>query len=279
MITGRQVNGFVKKIRLLVTELRKILQRCAKRFIEVLKMVKLQSSKMFIKDPTDVWGKEHTIGNAELAARLGSPMVLDRRGSVLVQDTFDSSTLKGVIDGSAASTMTISTDRSFIGDGCLKYVGAFSTDHERLSYKLTEIHGGRMGMQALIATAGATWDCRIECYYYDGTNLHAGSIGYDNDPAPSKSLAYTNSAGISTEFSDLRMFTDSYAFNLIKLVVDFDSDEYVRFLIGGNEIDMSGIDMYSTANATAKHILFRIRVDGDITAYIDDVIITNNEQL
>ena len=41
MITGKQVNGFVKKILLLVTGLRKILQRCAKRFIKVINMVKL----------------------------------------------------------------------------------------------------------------------------------------------------------------------------------------------------------------------------------------------
>lgn len=41
MITGKQANGSVKKIRLSAIELRKILQRCAKRFIKWVKMVRL----------------------------------------------------------------------------------------------------------------------------------------------------------------------------------------------------------------------------------------------
>ena len=56
------------------------------------------SGTVYIKDKPDSWNKEHTIGNAELAARTGSNMVFDRRGTVYIQDNFDDAPLKWTAD-------------------------------------------------------------------------------------------------------------------------------------------------------------------------------------
>ncbi len=39
--------------------------------------------ELYITDSVDVWGNIKVMGLAELAARLGSPMLFDRRGNIL----------------------------------------------------------------------------------------------------------------------------------------------------------------------------------------------------
>jgi hypothetical protein len=67
----------------------------------------------------------------------------------------------------------------------------------------------------------------------------------------------------------------------MKLVIDWDASEYVRFIFGGTTYDLAGIPMRTGASATERHIrviLFNIANTAAVsTVYFDNFIFTQNE--
>lgn len=270
----------------MATGLRILLQRCAKRFIEAIKMVKLHSASMFLKDPVDVWGNEVVIGNAELAARLGSPMMFDRRGDILYHDDFESPTLKCYPRAYGNATSNRSNSYSRSGDFSLKcttdaIVG--SGDYAGLMYSHNDFHIGNVGTQISFMCADVANDYKIMnfLYWYDGSNVYRALIYWYN--ATGK-LWYNNSLGVMTELAGTYKYKYSERnFAAIKLVVDMEKKEYVRVLLFGSEIDMSGIAIENDGATSDRYLYTSFTIGNESavssTMYFDNYILTENEPL
>jgi len=266
--------------------LRKTLLRYARSFIKEIKMVKLHSSEMFINDPVDMWGKEHTIGNAELAARLGSPITFDRRGTIWWYDTFDNSAFawKKTLFGTGASA-TLSNEYPYVGDGCAKIVhGNTLDDYTIISKNIGSAATSRIGISAVLNyTAVTNISCALAMKASTGTRIIGAAVRVKNN-----SLSYGNSTGMSfrigTEFTefDATHELSSYSSLPLKFVIDVDKEKYVRCMISGDEIDMTGYTPCVTAYGGSREILPHLVVvniagAANNTAYFDNVVLTVEE--
>ena len=253
-------------------------------------MVKLNSSGVFVKDPFDVWGKEHTIGNAELAARLGSLLTFDRRGTVFWYDDFCDAPLSwlsvtaGTPIGSGYS-VTLSNTEVCRGDGAMKVVSS-DTDDEYVS-AVRHIGGmaaGRIGLDTIV-TSPMDIDNHafVGLICYDGDNqlsagirLSYGAISYKKSTSFDD---YSNSEW--TQFSTAYSPT-GHSPTHVKLVVDVTTQKYVRCIVGGVEHDLSSYDMWSYPSTTPQKVLpfFGALTTGtgvNYENYFDHAILTHQE--
>jgi len=238
------------------------------------------SGTVFVKDPVDVWGKEHTIGLAEHAVRVhAAAMMHDRRGDIIAWDDFESSTRKY---SSTDGTVTRSTDRSKTGNFSAKCVtGATSGNRAGITYVQSDFHSDtKMGMQVSFATGDDVWGVIIGISYYDMTKLHTWSIRLKSDGT----LQYGDLAGTWQDVpgaSSIYKQRD-YNFATIKVVGDLSTDKYVRAVLFDKEYDLSAYTCYSVAMPASMPYLYpdmAIETLENVakTAYFDNYILTENE--
>ena len=119
----------------------------------------------------------------------------------------------------------------------------------------------------------------LDIIYYDGATKHVGRVKVD----VSDGKVYYGYPTPSTHIDTISWYTssDRNLFMPIKLVIDIDNDEYDNLYIARNKIDMSNYDLYTESTSTSQHIetwiWFNTKADSSCTAYMDNVIITDNE--
>jgi hypothetical protein len=240
---------------------------------------------MFIKDPKDVRGKEVSIGLSELAARsLAVPMTFDRRGDILYWDDFESPTMKCYPRAYGNATANRSVDYSKTGDFSLKCVTDAIVgvgDYAGLMYSHNDYHLSKVGTQISFMCADTTNDYKIMnfLYWYDGSNQYQALVYWYN--ATGK-LWYKNSAGVMTEIAGTYKYKyNSRNFATIKLVVDMEKKEYVRVLLFGSEIDMSGIAIQNAGASSDRYLYTSFTIGNESavssTMYFGNYILTENE--
>lgn len=241
----------------------------------------LSKNMSFTTDPTDIWGNIVSLGNAELAARLGSINTYDRRGDTLWMDDFEAATLKWPIDGDGTgwgvalsttyarnggqSVKLVTGDEDGDSTQILKYVPLprLSTLGFELSFTANEnmkeyyfrmvIFTGTRGQAAMI-------------YYYPQTNTLV-LIDEKEDPQPIATIRpLIPLAGL---------------FHTFKMVVDYKTKKFLRCMLDNVEYDISSYSYPDVSDPTFPHVLLSIQVMTNVasnqTAYVDDVIITQNE--
>lgn len=112
-----------------------------------------------------------------------------------------------------------------------------------------------------------------------GIHYYEGAIQYDQEHT--KLLYLDNTNNFHDLMLNVRCPQNPGTFSTLKFVVDFLRGEYIRCMINGTPIGMSGIGMWD-ADPTGVGILSaQLRTDHDDTAgweyYFDDVIITVDE--
>lgn len=241
-------------------------------------MVKLHSSKMFIKDPVDVWGQETTIGLAEQAVRVQAPpLTFDKRGTVIRWADFESGTPNYYADITGAPTHGRSNTVTCNGDFSYKIDGDDS-NYVEVEMHTNDFHVGKVGSSVMFSSSGADYYVENSLYYYDGTNFIAAVLKYDRT---AEKLYYLNSALAYIEIAELPCLNYDNCFSTLKVVADFDSGKYIRAICFGNEYDLSDCELYTAASAIAKHLKCSTKAQG-ITAggmivYLDNFILTENE--
>lgn len=232
----------------------------------------------FIIDSTDAWGRLLSIGNAELAARLGSPMRYDRRGQVLLMETFETGLQRW-------SKTEYGTNAAVTHDPTSSLTGGYSVKLENgdAALNYAEIHHhsgvrpvGRTGISAAFALSAVIDTLSMFFDEYRATELvHAGVRFLESG----SKLQYLDSAAA---WQDIAVWTPAdradKCYNQVKLVVDLDAEEYVRVLANGTEYDLSGTAVRVTAGSYNPYysvVLKFIGRAGDTDyCYIDDVIVT-----
>ncbi len=218
---------------------------------------------------------------AELAARLGSPVTYDRRGSAMFMDGFEG-TLNSVRVTELAGVAIAQLDqtRAFRGHQCVSVFVASNSGSRVLVEKTLPLYAiNNIGIEFHWAQGTGLTRFFIFVDYFAGASQWRGEIEID---ITNNVINYRESPGVYVElvtasFSDPRP-GQWYA---AKLVVDTNSQEYVRFIHNNIETSLAGISLSESAFASDPGVTLGVsNTKNDIddqTFYIDDMILTSDE--
>lgn len=229
---------------------------------------------------------------AELAARLGSPVRFDRRGSVIWLYDFSSGLVAPFnVTGGVGRSFNISAEYPFTGSfHGLMATPAVAGSYCGISRGIPYPAATKIGFEICFASP-SNWGVAgvnnayfdIFLNYYDKTTAFQSQIRIlDRDGTE---LRFMNSVGgletFDTETKPYRIIAP-YHFSHIKLVVDMVTGKYVRFIFDNQEFDLSdelSFSFGSVVDTPYISINFHNTAELDVIAYclVDSVIVTYSE--
>lgn len=220
-----------------------------------------------------------TLGDlGELAARLGSIDTYDRRGAVYWLDDFESGLAPWLVqtNGLDASVDLVNTP-TFRGDFAAKLTTG--SDESQLAGVLKRLAPSLVssyGYEATFSIASDIDSIYISFQKNDGINKMAVVIFVS---ITDQTLKYYNAAGGATLIRNIDIDADDgNLFNTIKLVADFEKEEYVRVMFNQLEVSLEGISIFKDADATIPRLEAAFNSYGTTSnngiAYLDSVIVT-----
>lgn len=218
---------------------------------------------------------------AELAARLGSIHTYDRRGDVIWWDDF-SNGLEAwdQITGGTGAEIVSSTTFPMWPPNCAKLTGGSSSTWAAVMYYYQGLPIlQRLGWEVAVNFA-SDWDVfYIGLTMYDGSTYNRGAIMLSDADTEVKYLDEAGSYTALGTLPELKSTTGTY--HHLKLVVDFEDDKYVRFLLNETEYDLSAYASRSLASTAAPQLRCRVDLrsrDGENDyCNVDGVILTQDE--
>ena len=248
---------------------------------EELRTVRLDDEgriSAFVIDSVDAWARMLTIGNAELAVRLGSPVAYDRRGQVFFVEDFEKGWNRWAshIQGVGAAIALDPTTSATGGYSVKCTAGTTLGKYSYLLYRRGVLPVGRVGIEFSFAVPGTVNFVFLNLSLDDGVAYYGAQFRWyqvgDDLQIDDADLGMT-SVG-TAKLADL----DKRRFNTVKYVVDLGLEEYVRLLFNQQEIDLSGHGVEPGAPGARPRVTIEAGVYGtggaDEVAYIDDVILT-----
>lgn len=218
---------------------------------------------------------------AELAVRLGSIDTFDRRGNVVWLDDFEDNLSKwNIVSLGTGAGAALSTDGCRNGAKSVKLTtGNAQNDYICITHYSPRPVLSKIGFEISFTTDEDLNAHFFYIIYYDGTNRHQALICYN--PTTDK-LYYYNENGAAQELaSNLNLYAYSTHYHTLKLVVDLETDKYVRLLLDETEYDLSSYLIQESASATLPRLevqyLVRTNVASSESVYAEDAIITQNE--
>jgi len=235
----------------------------------------------------DWWGVEPTNtvyqmqDAGELAARLGSPDTYDRRGNVLLMDSFEDGIGGWVSNKSGAgASVALSAERALYGAYSVKLVGGSDALRDAVigRYVGYPIYS-RHGVEVAVAWGDDVDYIEIQLNFRDGTTAYLSSIRYD---PVADVFEYMDSAADWQEIDGAKALYDvDYVFHRFKFVTDLDLLQYSRALLDDEEYSLRGQAIFSLPSAADPMMGVNIycfsTAGHNATAYVDGVIITQNE--
>ena len=249
-----------------------------------LRTVKLDDQgrlSAFVIDSVDAWGRMLNVGNAELAARLGSVSRHDRRGLIRDYCTFEDGFSHVYPEPDAfGSAVVLAVDPVCTGgySGELQLraaVGAWAQIHlARGPLPVTAL-----GLEVAYHVGDNKGWPSIWIQQWTGARTVIGAIRHHIEAT---SLEYYGTDLDWHEFASPVII--SYSFDLwttIKVVIDADSEKYVRCLWGNHEYDLSAYDLYGSNSVLAPRIEAKVRAENREavarSVWFDDIILTSAE--
>jgi len=218
---------------------------------------------------------------AELAARLGSINTFDRRGDVIWLDDFENNINKWLTYAvGTGGSVALSNDRARNGAMSAKLVtpsDALLAARIYRDFPYPEV--GKIGAEISFTIDNDLDFFQLGLQFWTETKYTNSLLRY----LPSeKALYYADSDGvIKVLLSNVNLFATTPLFHTLKLVVDIKTDKYVRALLDSYYVDMSDIACRTTTGVYTKDMNSQIVAMGkaglNITIYIDDFILTQNE--
>jgi len=234
----------------------------------------------YVTDEIDQWGNILPGGFNELAARLGAPTAYERRGQVVLAETF-SGGLGGWRLGGSAGYSALLDPTDFYRDG-------YSLDLQAVLGASEYVNVSRK-WGVFPATTGIGLSCWVHFYdlpamWYlrisleDGTTQHIGMLrGLLSD---GKVYAATT-GGAYTEIGT--WYTGTYAddcFRFLKFAMDLATGKYLYHVVDGTEFDTSAID-YQKSNSSNKLLVVQFVAYSDASnqakVRVDNFVLTARE--
>lgn len=216
---------------------------------------------------------------AELAARLDSIVLFDRRGKVALLDNFESTVLKWSTSTSGTGAIALDSTYPKSGSQDVKLSHDATGGRATMTKGFALLSSARCGTEITFIQASNKSALQIRVDYYDETNQYKAYIKIDFNAL---TISYWNSSGTWTQLATF-ISCAAYAFIYIpiKLVVDFSTGKYIKFIFGATEYNMSTIAMQSVADTTWGRITVTYQLDHVVLAagqiYLDDFIFTQDE--
>jgi len=221
------------------------------------------------------------IDTGELAARLGSINLFDRRGHTVLMDDFEAGILRWDSDGAGANhTETINAGAAKSGTQSLKLTAGEGAGGQSWIYKYLGVPvSGKLGAEFSFTVDADTKDITIDFRWLDESKFYRALIKYIT---ATDKFTYENSLGATVDLlTSITLRESTKTFHTLKVVIDTDSLEYVRFIIDNQTKDMSGLGLYPDDDLTAASIYLGINhtsAHADVKSiYVDNIIITQNE--
>jgi len=239
----------------------------------------IEGGSVIITDFEDVWGNDNQMGLGEHAVRIHAPpLIFDKRGNVLRWVNFESPTESYRKSG----TVYRSIDRCMTGDFSLKMFSDEFTEAV-CAIKTNDYHNEKMGIQCVFASESGTGGVEINFLkYVDGyahsfllllrLNSRNLQIRSNDGPVGQSYYIYFDQVASDIEFTD---------FSTMKLIIDLETNEYIEALVFGKSYDLRGYQSYTYCSPSLGELTAGVTVKGtsygDITCYVDNLILTNNE--
>lgn len=221
------------------------------------------------------------IDDAELAVRLGSPVTMDRRGSVVWYDDFKTAFNKWGVNYSVGTGWTgLSHNTANHGESSLMVrtpdnVGAIVS----LSKSLNSIKGERIGLEVSWCSEDDFPRIGLLYYQYDGANYTQGILWFYTET--DKMYVQDETAALVEIASNVGWAEDLHAWYTMKVVMDLAKGKYVRAIFNNDEYDISTIGIRKVADATPDKLLLQMLVyhtdAREYDVYLDDFILTTDE--
>uniref|UniRef100_A0A6M3JQ80 Uncharacterized protein n=1 Tax=viral metagenome TaxID=1070528 RepID=A0A6M3JQ80_9ZZZZ len=222
-------------------------------------------------------------GIEELANRIiyDVPMSYDGKGEIIFADGYED----GLIHSDTTATgvgVTAAIDTTRARNG-LKSV---KLDNSSTATGIAEVHhripilgANRVGYEISWMSTDSNFHFIHALEYFNGTDAHVGLIGFR---ASTKKLYYQDSGGSWVELDTITVSFTDYLFHSIKLVIDLNTDKYVKLLFDNHAYDLSGKALYVATDSTNAQLKATSGFPGNNsssgqTVFVDDAIGTKNE--
>lgn len=234
-----------------------------------------------ITDPEDVYGNIHMVGNAELAARLGSINKFDRRGDTVWMDDFEGAVLlwDTDIDTENGEIFLTTESAKYGSQSCKLITGGGLEDSAKIEKYMGAQIAGKIGLEVSFASAGPYPRLIFELKWYTGVYYYIGGIYYSKEAAR---LYYLNHEGTYAELPERPVLkTGTHTYHTVKFVIDTGTGKYVRCLLNNEDIDLSSHSLQKVTDGEEMSVYFSIQnatVHYDPKPmWVDNVIVTQNE--
>lgn len=217
----------------------------------------------------------------EVAARLGSIVIFDKRGDVVTFDNFEEPLLaweKGTVVGGdyvRFSSLYVKSGSQAVRLHCDNHTSGSA----HINKASAVLASKRLGMEISFCQLSLDLDLVIYLWYDDAVKASQAEVKIDTS---NFKLSVRDAAYAWVEVADIPVLQrNPFTFHTVKLVVDFDTALYQRVILNETEYDVSGRSIYVDTTGGFSQVLTRVEaqtrngVGGDV--WVDDFILTQEE--
>jgi len=217
----------------------------------------------------------------EAVVRLGSPHLWDRRGDVIVLESFENGlgVCQPLLSGALAA-LDLHAGNAAHGVLSLGLTAGSDVGHYA---EVWLYHGlpvsSRVGLEFAFTNDQWTESWVWWIAWYTGTHLIQARVWFLRQ---TKDLQYEDDGGLPQPFEDdVQVWATAKCWNIGKLVVDFTEHRYIRFIMNDVAWDLSAYPMAFGLDPTPASLRVFVQhigvADHNPLAYLDTVILTHNE--
>jgi len=217
----------------------------------------------------------------EAVARLGSPVVWDRRGDVIVIESFEGSggTWDPAPYGFGASIHRTCGGAHTGAYGVELQAGSDGEHSAQVSLVNPAVVQGPSGFEAWFGVAADTEAIRLFVYYYTGTQQYRSALYYGHVTG---NLFVATTGGVWQQIASGLALHERYEpRHVAKLVVDFSTGYYARVILDDVTYLVHDIPIHifgDPTNAQVIGVVSHVGVVGkNPKVAVDDLILTQNE--